>query len=78
MLLYKYFPTRVPIKIAPTSLSFLTSNIRIDDIYAEPFIDLSNPAMSDAQINIKGSSTSSRRRWPLLSALHCWPPWRSP
>lgn len=51
--LYEYFPTRIPIKIQPSSLTFLTSGIRIRDIYAEPFIDLASPTMSDAQLNIK-------------------------
>lgn len=51
--LYKYFPTGIPIKIQPSSLTFLTSGIRIGDIYAEPFIDLASPTMSDSQQNIK-------------------------
>lgn len=52
-LLYHYFPSGIPIKIKPSALAFLTSNIRIGDIYAEPFIDLTSPSMSDSQINIK-------------------------
>lgn len=52
-ILYEYFPLGIPIKIRPSSLSFLTSGIRIGDIYAEPFIDLASPAMSDAQLNMK-------------------------
>ena len=53
LLLYQYFPYGIPIKIAPTSLSFLTSNIHINDIYAEPFVDLTTPAMRNSEINIK-------------------------
>ncbi|MDE5842438.1 MAG: sugar transferase [Muribaculaceae bacterium] len=52
-LLYNYFPTGIPIKIKPSALAFLTSHIRIGDIYAEPFIDLTSPTMSDAQLNVK-------------------------
>ncbi|MDE6811760.1 MAG: sugar transferase [Muribaculaceae bacterium] len=52
-LLYNYFPSGIPIKIKPSALAFLTSHIRIGDIYAEPFIDLTSPSMSDSQINIK-------------------------
>lgn len=51
--LYEYFPSGLPIKIRPSSMSFLTSGIRIGDIYAEPFIDLASPAMNDSQQNIK-------------------------
>jgi exopolysaccharide biosynthesis polyprenyl glycosylphosphotransferase len=52
-LLFRYFRTGVPIRIAPTSLSFLTSNIRLNDIIAEPFIDLTSPAMNNWQKNMK-------------------------
>lgn len=52
-LLFHYFGLGIPIKIKPSALSFLTSHIHIGDIYAEPFIDLTSPNMSDAQINIK-------------------------
>lgn len=52
-LLYEYFPSGISIKIRPSSLSFLTSGIRIRDIYAEPFIDIASPSMSDAQLNLK-------------------------
>lgn len=52
-LLFRYFNTGVPIKIAPTSLSFLTAGIHINDIYAEPFIDITSPTMSNAQKNLK-------------------------
>ena len=51
--LYKYFSTGLPIRMAPTSLAFLTSNIRLGDIIAEPFIDLTSPSMNDWQLNVK-------------------------
>lgn len=52
-LLHQFFPYDIPIKIRPSALSFVTSQIRIGDIYGEPFIDIASPVMSDAQLNIK-------------------------
>lgn len=52
-LLFKYFSTGLPIRMAPTSLAFLTSNIRQRDIIAEPFIDLTSPSMNEWQRNVK-------------------------
>ncbi|MDE6272703.1 MAG: sugar transferase [Muribaculaceae bacterium] len=52
-LLYEYFHLGVPIRIRPSALDYVTSKIRTGDIYAEPFIDISSPSMSDSQINIK-------------------------
>lgn len=51
--LYKYLSYNIPIKISPSSLSYLTSHIRLWDIKGEPFIDLSTPSMSDFQKNLK-------------------------
>lgn len=55
LLLHEYYSFRIPMKIKPTAINFLTSNIRTGDIYAEPFIELSYPAMTDFQINLKRS-----------------------
>ena len=52
-LLFKYFSTGVPIRMAPTSMAFLTSHIRLGDIIAEPMIDLTSPAMNEWQKNVK-------------------------
>ncbi len=52
-ILHQYFPTNIPIKIRPSALAFVTSQIRIGDIYGEPFIDIASPAMSDSQLNVK-------------------------
>lgn len=49
----RYFQYGLPVKIAPTSLSFLTSNIHIQDIYAEPFVDVTTPVMKDSDLNLK-------------------------
>ena len=52
-LLFKYFPTGVPIRLAPTSMAFFTSHIKLGDIISEPMIDLTSPAMNDLQRNTK-------------------------
>ncbi len=53
MLLYKLFHLGLPIKIAPDTLSYVTSSIRLNDIFAEPFVDLTSPALSEASKNVK-------------------------
>ena len=52
-IVFRLFPIGIPIKISPDTLSFLTSGIRLKDIYAEPFIDLTAPALTEASKNIK-------------------------
>ena len=43
----------IPIKIAPDTLSYVTSNIRLGDIMGTPFVDLTSPRLSDFQTNLK-------------------------
>ncbi len=52
-LLYKFFHLDIPIKIAPDTFSFVTSAIHLKDIYGEPFVDLTSPAISESAKNIK-------------------------
>ncbi len=52
-LLGKLFHLDIPIKIAPDTLSFLTSGIHMQDIYADPLIDMTSPRISEASQNIK-------------------------
>lgn len=52
-LLYRLFSLQIPIKIAPDTLSFVTSGIHLQDIYGDPFVDLSTPRISDSAKNIK-------------------------
>lgn len=52
-LLYRLFPLGISIKIAPDTLSILTSAIRLKDIYGEPFVDLTTPAISESSKNLK-------------------------
>lgn len=52
-LLYKLFSLGIPIKIMPDTFSYITSGIRLQDIYGEPFIDLTSPAISESSKNVK-------------------------
>lgn len=52
-LLFRYFGTAVPVRIAPSSITYLTAGIRLADIKAEPFIDLTSPSMQEWQKNVK-------------------------
>lgn len=52
-LLNHLFHIGIPIKIAPDSLSYITSSIHLDDIYGEPLVDLTAPRLADWQTNVK-------------------------
>lgn len=52
-LVYRLFPLEIPIKISPDTFSFVTSAIKLQDIYGEPFVDLASPAIGEASKNIK-------------------------
>ncbi len=52
-MLDRLFPLDIPIKIMPDTLSYVTSSIRMTDIMAEPFIDLTSPPLNDCANNIK-------------------------
>lgn len=52
-ILKRLFPLNCPVKIAPDTLSYVTGNIRLDDIQAIPFIDLTSPRISEFQKNVK-------------------------
>lgn len=54
-LLYHLFPLNVSIRIAPDTFSFVTSAIRLKDIYGEPFVDITAPAISESSKNLKRS-----------------------
>lgn len=47
------FPLEIPVKISPDTFSFVTSSIRMADIYGEPFVDLTGPSIGEASKNIK-------------------------
>ena len=52
-LLSVLFPLKIPVKISPDTFSYVTSAIRLNDIYAEPFVDLTGPSISECSKNIK-------------------------
>ena len=52
-LLYRLFYLDLPLKISPDTFSFVTSAIRLKDIYGEPFIDLTSPTLSESSKNVK-------------------------
>ncbi len=47
------FPLDIAVKIAPDTLSYVTSAIRLKDIYGDPFVDLTTPALSESSKNVK-------------------------
>lgn len=47
------FPLGLPVKIAPDTLSYVTSNIKLNDILGVPLVDLTSPRMGDFQTNVK-------------------------
>lgn len=49
----RLFPLGTTIRIAPDTLDYVTSSIHLQDIYAEPFVDLTSPKVSEASKNIK-------------------------
>lgn len=53
VILRECFRKGIPIRIAPDMMSFVTRAIRLKDIYGEPFVDLTSPAMSDFTQNVK-------------------------
>lgn len=73
-LLYRLFFLGIPIKIMPDTLSFITSAIHLKDIYGEPFIDLTSPAISESSKNIKRTLdvVVSAIMLLLLSPLFLW------
>ncbi len=51
--LYMLFPLDISVKIMPDTLSFLTSSIKLNDIFGEPFIDLTSSPLSNFEGNLK-------------------------
>jgi len=51
--LYPLIPVGLPVKVSSESLSVLTSNIRLQNIYEEPYVDITSPNVSDATLNVK-------------------------
>lgn len=49
----KLLPLELPLKIAPDTLSYVTSNINLRDILGTPMVDLASPKISEFQKNLK-------------------------
>ncbi len=52
-LLRLLMPLKVSIKVAADTFSYLTSSLRMQDVYGEPLMEVSAPAMDEASKNIK-------------------------
>lgn len=52
-LLSRLFELDIPIRIQPDTLSYMTSAIHLQDIYAEPLIDITRPSVSNSSLCIK-------------------------
>lgn len=49
------FPLDIPVRIAPDTLSYITSDIHLNDILGIPFINLTSPRISEFEKNVKRS-----------------------
>lgn len=52
-LVYKLFPIGIPIKLSPDMLNFMTSAIKLKDIYGYPLVDLTHSSMTESEKNLK-------------------------
>lgn len=52
-LLYYLQPLNLSVRIIPDTFSILTSSIRLNDIYGDPFVEIASPAISESSKNIK-------------------------
>lgn len=52
-LVYRLFPLGKPIKLSPDTLNFMTSSIKLKDIYGYPLVDLTHSSMSECEKNLK-------------------------
>lgn len=52
-LVYRLFPIGIPIKLSPDTMNFMTSSIKLSDIYGFPLVDLTYSSMSECEKNIK-------------------------
>lgn len=73
----RLFPLGVDVKITPGTFNFLTSSIRLSDIFGEPFVNLTSSNMTDMSKNVKRtldvllSSMAMLLLCPLYLAVWC-------
>lgn len=53
LLLYNLLPLNIPIRIAPSASAILSSKVRLQDVYGEPFVDLTSPVAGEFSKNFK-------------------------
>ena len=72
-LIFSYIPLNVPIRLAPNELQLLSSTLRTRDVYAEPFVDVTAPSVSDFTKNLKRvidvtlSAAAMLLIWPVMA-----------
>ena len=73
-ILNRLFPLGIPVKIVPDTLSFITGEIKLNDILGIPLVDITSPRMSDCQTNIKRTLdvVLSSLALTILSPLLLW------
>ena len=52
-LLYRLFPLGIPVKLSPDTINFMTSSIKLREIYGQPLVDLTHSSMSESEVNMK-------------------------
>lgn len=52
-LVYRLFSLGIPLKLSPATLNFMTSSIRLKDIYGQPLVDLTHSSLGEGGKNIK-------------------------
>ncbi len=52
-ILERLFPLRIPVKISPDTISYITGDLHLDDILGMSFIDLTLPRISEFEKNVK-------------------------
>lgn len=73
----RLFPLGIDVKITPGTFNFLTSSIRLSDIFGEPFVNLTSSNMTDMSKNVKRtldvvmSGAAMLLLSPLYAAIWC-------
>lgn len=52
-LVYQLFSLGIPLKLSPATLNFMTSSIRLKDIYGQPLVDITHSSLGEGGKNIK-------------------------
>lgn len=77
-LVYQLFPLGIPLKLSPATLNFMTSSIKLKDIYGQPLVDLTHSSLGEGGKNIKrtldviASALTLVALSPMYLALALW------